>query len=505
MCAHLNKTGSTYYFRRPVPKDLIGLIKTKTGKPRTEWKISLHTKDREEAKRLILPHEARTNAIIDEARLTLAEQREAPSAAQRMQSSARQREWEDRDRQQFELSEIADTNEAHLEFEREELEPLMDAIKSGNVPADCSPEHLARAGYLLAQHERHVAAILVEEEAQKRVGMVRQVNAITSAAPADRLRALPSSDAPTAPAVSLTALYERYADTGQAKPKTVNRWRNRLAELVAFLGHDDASKVTRADLNRWTTSLVQKGLATKTILAGHIPAIRVPFNLAREDGLIADNPATGLVVRGPKPDKLRERDFTDDEALKILRATLEPQPAKLSEFNRLARRWVPWLLAYTGARVAEITQLRACDIQQEDNIWFIHITPSAGSTKNREARKVPLHSHLIEQGFTNLAGAGNPTPLFYRDGIGNANNPAPSICASDLAQWVRSLGIDAPQPNHAWRHRFKTISRSRSVGMDAYYADKIQGHAPATQSGKYGQGLLPDLHAEIELMPRYEV
>lgn len=505
MCAHLNKTGSTYYFRRPVPKDLLGHLKTKTGKPRTEWKISLRTKDREEAKRLLLPHEARTNAIIDEARLTLAEQREAPSAARRMLSSARQREWEDWDRQQYELSELADTETARLEFEREELEPLMDAIKSGNTPADCSPELRARAGYLLAQHERHMAAILVEEEAQKRVGMVRQVNAGTAAEPANHLPALASAEASIAHAVSLTALYERYADSGQAKPKTVNRWRNRVAELVAFLGHDDASRVTRADLNRWTASLVQKGLATKTIVAGHIPAIRVPFNLAREDGLIADNPATGLVVRGPKPNKLRERDFTDEEALKILRATLEPQPAKLSEFNRLARRWVPWLLAYTGARVAEITQLRACDIQREENIWFIHITPAAGSTKNREARKVPLHSHLIEQGFTNLAEEGNSTPLFYRDGIGNEINPAPSICASDLAEWVRSLGIDAPQPNHAWRHRFKTISRSQSVGMKPYYADKIQGHAPATQSGRYGQGLLPDLHTEIERLPRYEV
>lgn len=505
MCAHLNKTGSTYYFRRPVPKDLLGHLKTKTGKPRTEWKISLRTKDREEAKRLLLPHEARTNAIIDEARLTLAEQAQAPSAARKMPSSARQREWEDRDRQQYELSELADIETARLEFEREELEPLMDAIKSGNVTVDCSPELLARAGYLLAQHERHMAAIVIEEEAQKRVGMVRQVNADTAAEPANHLPARASAETSIAQAVSLTALYERYADSGQAKPKTVNRWRNRVAELVAFLGHDDASRVTRADLNRWTASLVKKGLATKTILAGHIPAIRVPFNIAQEDGLIAANPATALVVRGPKPTKLRERDFTEEEALKILRATLQPQPAKLSEFNRLARRWVPWLCAYTGARVAEITQLRACDIQREQDIWFIHITPAAGSVKTGEARKVPLHSHLIEQGFTAFAKAGDPTPLFYRDGTGNETNPAPSLCASGLAKWVRSLGIKAPQPNHGWRHRFKTISRSSSVGMDAYIADKIQGHAPATQSGKYGQGLLPDLHAGIELLPRYEV
>lgn len=503
MCAYLNKTVSTYYFRRPVPDDLIGQFKTKTGKPRTEWKISLRTKDREGAKRLILPHVARTNALIDEARLVLAEQRDVPSAARRMQSSARQREWEDRDREQYELSELADLEAARREFEREELEPLMDAIKSGNVPVDCSRDDLARAGYLLAQHERHMAAIRVQEEAQKRVGMVRHVDASTLAVPVDQWPALAPADKPIAQTASLTALYERYARSGQAKPKTVNRWRSRVAELVAFLGHDDAARVTKADLNKWTASLVEKGLAKKTILAGHVPAIRVPFNLAQEDGLISENPATGLKVRAPKPAKLREKDFTDEEALKILKATLEAQPAKLSEFNRLARRWVPWLCAYTGARVAEITQLRACDIQREGEVWFIDITPAAGSVKTGEARKVPLHSHLIEQGFTSFAKAGNPSPLFYRDGTGNENNPAPSLCASSLAQWVRSLGIDAPQPNHGWRHRFKTISRT--VGMEGYVADRIQGHAPSSQSGSYGQVPLSVLQFGIERLPRYEV
>lgn len=503
MCAHLNKTGSTYYFRRPVPKDLLGHLKTKTGKPRTEWKISLRTKDREEAKRLLLPHEARTNAIIDEARLTLAEQREAPSADRRMLSSARQREWEDWDRQQYELSELADIETARLEFEREELEPLMDAIKSGHAPADCSPELLARAGYLLAQHERHMASILIEEEAQKRVDMVRPVNAGTAVETANHLPALASTEPSIAQAVSLTALYERYADSGQANPKTVNRWRNRVAELVAFLGHDDASKVTRADLNRWTASLVETGLAKTTITGGRIPAIQVPFKLAFEDGLISVNPTARLKVLAPKSVKLRDHDFTHEEAVKILRATYEQQPAKLSKFNRLARRWVPWVLAYTGARVSEITQLRACDIQREDNIWFIHITPDAGSVKTGEARKVPLHSHLIEQGFTAFAEAGSEIPLFYQEGTGNENNPAPSICASSLARWVRSLGIDAPQPNHGWRHRFKTSART--VGMEEYVTDKIQGHAPANQSRGYGQVTLSVMQAGIELLPRYEV
>lgn len=71
MCTHLNKTNSTYYFRRPVPKNLIGHFATATGKPRTEWKFSLRTKDREEDKRLLRPYVSDTDRLIDDARQAL--------------------------------------------------------------------------------------------------------------------------------------------------------------------------------------------------------------------------------------------------------------------------------------------------------------------------------------------------------------------------------------------------------------------------------------------------
>lgn len=71
MCTHLDKTGSTYYFRHPVPKDLIGYFTTATGQPRTEWKFSLGTKDREEAKRLLRPRVVETDNLIDDARAAM--------------------------------------------------------------------------------------------------------------------------------------------------------------------------------------------------------------------------------------------------------------------------------------------------------------------------------------------------------------------------------------------------------------------------------------------------
>lgn len=74
-----------------------------------------------------------------------------------------------------------------------------------------------------------------------------------------------------------------------------------------------------------------------------------------------------------------------------------------------------------------------------------------------------------------------------------------------LAEWVGAVGVDDEnvQPNHGWRHRFKTIGRA--VGMDSAKLDAIQGHAPATEGDKYGEFLPNALKPEIDKIPRYEV
>jgi integrase len=54
---------------------------------------------------------------------------------------------------------------------------------------------------------------------------------------------------------------------------------------------------------------------------------------------------------------------------------------------------VPWSLAYTGARVAEITRLESRDIIHEAGVWGIDIQKS----KNGRPRIVPVHRHLVEQ------------------------------------------------------------------------------------------------------------
>lgn len=323
----------------------------------------------------------------------------------------------------------------------------------------------------------------------------------------DTLPALEAAPRKPSVAVSITQLFEDYAATGTASPHTVRKWRTAVAKFVAHVGHDDATKVTRADASGWFAAMVAAGLTVRTVAMTYRAALSRVFKVAYDRGQLPANPFERLEVIGPKAAQTRRKDLTDSEAKVILTAALGEQPKGLSAAHARARRWVPWICAYTGARVNEVTQLRAMDIRQIDGVWVFHITPEAGSVKTHKARSVPIHSHLIAQGITALAKAGDETPLFYdpkAERKGAEGHPLHTQMGSKLAKWVRELGVTEVQsPNHGWRHRFKT--QARKVGMDAEARDAIQGHAPKTEGQAYGEWPLDALRAEVEKLPRYEI
>jgi hypothetical protein len=45
----------------------------------------------------------------------------------------------------------------------------------------------------------------------------------------------------------------------------------------------------------------------------------------------------------------------------------------------------------------------------------LRLTPEAGTMKSRKPRTVPLHEHLIEQGFLAFVKANGSGPLFYNE------------------------------------------------------------------------------------------
>lgn len=324
------------------------------------------------------------------------------------------------------------------------------------------------------------------------------------------------------PPLTVAALWADYKKQRQPGPGTVKRWEPVLTRMAAFVGAADARDITEDDLIRWRDHLLQAGkLGPKTVRDVYIAAVSAVFRWGKGQGKLKANPAADIEVTVPAKPQLRDKGFTDAEARTILAAALAPPGRLITAEHAAARRWVPWLCAYTGARVNEITQLRGRDVLEdaivrveggrvvEEPYYFIRITPEAGNVKTRRFREVPLHGHLVEQGFVAFVRRRGQGPLFYaperqKKGV-SGQNPTYVRVGQALAEWVRGLGIEDPAvaPNHGWRHRFKTMGRR--CGMDSAKLDAIQGHAQANEGGHYG-GFPPDaLKPEIDKHPRYEV
>ena len=315
--------------------------------------------------------------------------------------------------------------------------------------------------------------------------------------------------------VSLIGLFEAYgrelARSGRGRG-AMQRWRSCFASLKEFIGHDDATRLTKRNVIDWKEALLET-LEPSTIRDAHLAGLKVVLGWAVENEALSANVADGVRIRVPKKARSRDRAFSDAEALAILKASSKHMPAvsanpRTREGASLtaAKRWVSWLQAFSGARVAEICQLRGKDFEFDGEIPSMTITPDAGSVKTGEPRSIPLHEQLLERGLQNFVESCGAGPLFY-DGSSRRKaeaRPANAV-AGRLSEWIRDLKIipAGVQPTHGWRHRFKTIGRD--LGADARVVDAIQGHAPRTSGDGYGGVSLAAMKRVMDQLPHYPV
>lgn len=292
--------------------------------------------------------------------------------------------------------------------------------------------------------------------------------------------------------------------------KTVKDFRQKLDSLTSFLGHEDAQRVTAPDISAWTEHLRHKEkLGARTVASKYLVAVKRVYTVGQRKFRVSHNPAKDVVVEVPKLIRTRSPGFTAAEATAILKAALGAHEVggKTTEHTKLARRWGPWLCAYTGARVGEMMQLRKQDVEDHEGISCLRITPEFGTVKAGSYRMVPIHPHLVEMGFLEMVKGRPDGPLFYDPKAGKG---APAARAGHvggrLADWVRdTAGVTDKrlQPNHAWRHRFATVARE--VGMTPDKMEAIQGHEDGRATTGYGEFSPTALATEIRKLPRYDV
>lgn len=313
----------------------------------------------------------------------------------------------------------------------------------------------------------------------------------------------------TDPNLTPWALFERWIEKVKPAPSTVDRWRGVFRRLQVDFPNTGAAALLPEQMQVWANGLIKPDRTARTVANIWVSAARTVFGWAVGERLVARNPFAGWRVKVPKRNRTREtKAFTEDEIQTILSAALA---VKVLSKADAAKRWCPWLAAYSGARMGELTQLRGADIVKRDGIYAMKITPEAGTTKTRAARTVPLHEHLIEQGFLAFVETSGDGPLFYIEprqpaGVDDPTNPRKRRYVKvreRLGLWVRGLGVVDPElsPNHAWRHTFKAVGFRH--GMSEKLLDVIVGHAPASVGRSYGEPILADKAHELRKYPRY--
>lgn len=314
----------------------------------------------------------------------------------------------------------------------------------------------------------------------------------------------PKNVAPTVPVRALES-FLAYAGAAELSPATRKRWMPVFAQLADFVGHDDLARIDGDKIVEWLDHLLAGDRKAITVRDVYLAATKAIYGWLVSRRKLTLNPTIGLSVKVPFAEKQEMREFTDREACVVLSAALSALADDLPVHLKAARRWIPWICAYTGARVNEATQLRRSDIRLENGIWVALITPEAGTVKNRKPRTIPLHPHLISQGLIQFVLTGTGDTMFYvPDPRGDRERNAARFrrTGEHLARWVRDLGIVAPDigPSHGWRHRFKT--EGRRVGMIEAVQEAIQGHAPRSEGENYGSFppdvMLPEI---LKLVP----
>ncbi len=371
--------------------------------------------------------------------------------------------------------------------------------RRGNTEVQFASEEWRQLATKLCVSEIEALERVVERDQGDFSGQLRDPDLIKAAAQSKVALVEPEP-------VSLIGLFDDYVIAKKAVGKGAGaekRWATFFKHLRKFLGHDDARRMSKVDLMSWRNELM-KTRAAKTVSDVYLASVRTVLNWALREDRLTENVAVNVRQELPKKNAAREKGFTDAEASVILAAARSyERPAKELEATAAAKKWVPWLCAFTGARVTELTQLRKQDVRQEGKLWVIRITPDAGTVKTGGYRDVPLHLQLVELGFTAFVEAAPSGPLFHRNTSPSGALSAARTVSGRISTWLGTLKIipTGVSPSHGWRHRFKTVGRE--LQSSDRVLDAICGHVGKTAGDNYGDVTVTAKARVIFGFPKY--
>jgi integrase len=231
------------------------------------------------------------------------------------------------------------------------------------------------------------------------------------------------------------------------------------------------------------------------------------------DGVDAGSFQTSLPSRS---DVARMEPFSSEQIVAILNAGAftgcrsEKSQQELGDHKvRDWRYWLTLMLAFTGARLNEVVQLRVKDLQQVEGIWVIDFTNEGEgqSLKTSSSRRqLPIHPRLLELGilaFRDEAARVGQEDLFHkvpRDRDGRHSTQA--------GKWFRKflvrIGVKGQDIGGAHRWRHTLADALRRGGVEDFDIGRLLGHDVnvAKMTGHYGREVDMSLNSKLALLSK---
>lgn len=505
MCTYLAKRGATYYFRRVIPADLRPAIGG-----RAEFMVSLRTKDREQAKRLIPAQTAASDREMDAARSRMpANCRREPAEPQSARAAAwEQAAWEHAQ----EGAEIEYREEAERQERWEAREPIRLEVQRAfrKSTAELTPREAAMRDLLRDAEYRAMAAeerAAIARDAQRAIerrGFTPSEVVTTAASPVAQVAQLKKSG------VDLARIVELWAAERKPRPKTRDAYAAVARWFDARRGAKPVASIAKADVLGFKDALVREGVTPANINT-KLDRLSTLMQWATLNDHAATNPVQGIRVVDADRGSRRPRPFDLASLNRIFASPVYAAGERPVQGRGEAAYWLPILALFAGARLEELGQLRPGDVERvvyadgegaDASAWIIHITTLGDDgmkLKNAGSeRDVPVHPELERLGFIAFAEAAQKAkqarllPDLRPDKYGR-------LTAKWGEWWSRyrreRCGItDRRMRFHSFRNTFKDYARH--AGIPEGVQRQLMGHTSGDVADSYGSGHF--LHQLVE-------